>query len=354
MARPNRLTRRGIEYPPQHMNHRKKPTIAITMGDPAGVGPELCLKLITDAATLAYCTPIIFGDADLLIRVAGHLDLQLPEHIVAPEDWPQVHNALKTPAILDFHQIPAADVQPGTVNAQTGIASYSYINAAIAAAVSGEVDAISTGPINKEAIHAAGIPYPGHTEMLEKKTNAKRICMMLTSEEITCSVVTAHVGYREVPNQLTSAAVLDAIELSHDAMKRIRGRDVHLIVCGLNPHAGEHGLFGNGEEETIIAPAVRAAQKNGISIEGPLPPDTAFLPANRQRTDCYICMYHDQGLIPLKALAFDKAVNVTLGLPIIRTSVDHGTACDIAWKGIADVSSFIEATKLATKLAIQP
>jgi 4-phospho-D-threonate 3-dehydrogenase / 4-phospho-D-erythronate 3-dehydrogenase len=174
--------------------------------------------------------------------------------------------------------------------------------------------------------------------------------MMLTSEAITCSLVTVHVGYREVPALLTTDRILETIELTADAMERFRGRKPRLLVCGLNPHAGEHGLFGEGEEERIIAPAIVAAKAKGIDVGGPLPPDTAFLPKYRKATDAYVCMYHDQGLIPLKALAFEDAVNVTLGLPIIRTSVDHGTAFDIAWQGKADPSSLFQAVRLAAKL----
>ena len=174
--------------------------------------------------------------------------------------------------------------------------------------------------------------------------------MMLTSDAITCSLVTVHVGYREVPALLTRERILDTIELTAAAMRKLRGREPRLIVCGLNPHAGEHGLFGDGEEERIIAPAIADARAKGIDVNGPLPPDTAFLPKFRKDTDAYVCMYHDQGLIPLKALAFEEAVNVTLGLPIVRTSVDHGTAFDIAWKGVADVSSFVRAVELAAQL----
>ena len=326
------------------------PRIAITMGDAAGVGPELCLQVAADPDTVARCTPILFGDATVLDTVGQRLQLALPEQILGVDQWSSAHRLINTPAVLDLKAIAETRVEPGCVTKETGRASYTYIEAAIRAALAGEVAAICTGPIHKEAIHAAGVPYPGHTEMLADHTAADRICMMLTSEIITCSVVTAHVGYHEVPAQLTTERILGAIELSHAAMRRIRGRDVHLAVCGLNPHAGERGLFGQGEEERVIQPAIHGAQRKGISIEGPLPPDTAFLPANRQRIDCYICMYHDQGLIPLKALAFDTAVNVTLGLPIIRTSVDHGTACDIAWQGRADVRSMIEAVKLAVKL----
>ena len=214
----------------------------------------------------------------------------------------------------------------------------------------GRIDAIATAPLNKESLHAAGVPFPGHTEILASRTNAPRNCMMLTSEAITCSLVTVHVGYRDVPALLTTESIRDTIELTAEAMRRIRGRAPRLLVCGLNPHAGEHGLFGNGEEERIIAPAIEDARALGIDVRGPLPPDTAFLPKYRAACDAYVCMYHDQGLIPLKALAFEEAVNVTLGLPIVRTSVDHGTAFDIAWKGIADASSFVRAVKLATKL----
>lgn len=175
--------------------------------------------------------------------------------------------------------------------------------------------------------------------------------MMLTAPGITCSLVTVHVGYRDVPALLTVERILDTIELTAAAMERIRGRPPRLLVCGLNPHAGEHGLFGDHEEERIIEPAIAAARAKGISIIGPLPPDTAFLPKHRAGADAYVCMYHDQGLIPLKALAFEEAVNVTLGLPIIRTSVDHGTAFDIAWTGQADASSLIHAVTLAATLA---
>jgi 4-phospho-D-threonate 3-dehydrogenase / 4-phospho-D-erythronate 3-dehydrogenase len=174
--------------------------------------------------------------------------------------------------------------------------------------------------------------------------------MMLTSEAITCSLVTVHVGYREVPALLTRELVRETIEFTAAAMERLRGRKPALLVCGLNPHAGEHGLFGDREEERIIAPAIADAVAKGIDVRGPLPPDTAFLPKNRNQADAFVCMYHDQGLIPLKALAFEEAVNVTLGLPIVRTSVDHGTAFDIAWKGTADVSSFVKAVELAAKL----
>lgn len=310
------------------------PRIAVTTGDPAGVGPELCLKLLTLPAVRSFCAPILYGDLGVLNCVADHLGRPRPD----PAD------------VLDLKAIDAHAFEPGRVSAACGAAAYRYFTRAIDDALAGRVDAIVTAPLNKEALHAAGFPYPGHTEILAARTDAARSCMMLTSDEITCSLVTVHVGYREVPNLLTTARVLDTIELTADAMRRIRGRKPRLLVCGLNPHAGEHGLFGDREEERTITPAIEAARAKGIDVAGPLPPDTAFLPKHRRACDAYVCMYHDQGLIPLKALAFEDAVNVTLGLPLVRTSVDHGTAFDIAWQGVADVSSLVQAVKLAARL----
>jgi 4-hydroxythreonine-4-phosphate dehydrogenase len=313
----------------------KLPRIAITMGDPAGVGPELCLRLLRDERVRAVCEPIVFGDLGILGAVAHSLG------------WPQ-----PDPGCVGHIRsaVCPSDTLPGIISPYCGAAAYKYVVTAIDAALAGHIDAIATGPINKESLHAAGIPFPGHTEILAERTKAGRSCMMLTSEAITCSLVTVHVGYREVPGLLTRERIRDTIELTTAAMQRLRGRKPRLLVCGLNPHAGEHGLFGDREEERLIAPAIADARAAGIDVDGPLPPDTAFLPKYRQATDAYVCMYHDQGLIPLKALAFEEAVNVTLGLPIVRTSVDHGTAFDIAWKGVADVSSFVKAVELAAKL----
>lgn len=327
------------------------PRIAVTMGDPAGVGPELCLRLLADERVRAFCTPIVFGDAGVLERVAKQLQWPEPPFVLDDPLFGHPEYVGIDPFILDFFSLDAAAVEPGKVSAACGKAAFTYFDRAITEALNGNVDAIATCPINKESLHAAGFPYPGHTEILAARTNAERSCMMLTAPEITCSLVTVHVGYREVPALLTPERILEVIELTVAAMERMRGRKPRLLVCGLNPHAGERGLFGDREEERIIAPAVEAARSKGIDVSGPLPPDTAFLPKYRKATDAYVCMYHDQGLIPLKALAFEDAVNVTLGLPIVRTSVDHGTAFDIAWQGKADVSSLIQAVTLAAKLA---
>jgi 4-hydroxythreonine-4-phosphate dehydrogenase len=318
------------------------------MGDPAGVGPELCLKLLANDEIARLCTPVIFGDATLIERVANTTGLPLPHTVVS-----SLADAT-SPCLYNLTNGLADDIIPGQVNSEAGKAAYRYLEAAIDAAINHDVAAITTNPLNKEALHAAGIDFPGHTEILAAKTNTKNYCMMQYSDAITCSFATVHVGYHEVPALLTTQRILDVIQLTARALSRIRGREPKLLVCGLNPHAGEHGLFGNREEETIIIPAIDAARQRGITLEGPVPPDTAFTPARLKEFDAVVCMYHDQGHIPVKALAFDTAVNTTLGLPIIRTSVDHGTAFDIAWQAKANPSSLYAATRLAIQLSETP
>lgn len=330
------------------------PRIALTMGDPAGVGPELCLRALAEAESGSLrdvCVPIVFGDAGVLRRCAALLGLAPPKRIVQQDQWQASQAKISSPTVLDFHTLADDSFAIGQVSAATGAASYAYIQAAIDAALAGDVAAVTTGPISKEALHAAGHRYPGHTEIFAERAGAARSCMMQFSPEITCTFVTTHVGYAEVPALLTIERIGDVIELTAEALARIHGRAPKLVVCGLNPHAGEHGLFGQREEERSIIPAIEAARAGGINIEGPLPPDTAFLPWRRQSTDAFVCMYHDQGHIPVKALAFESAVNTTLGLSIIRTSVDHGTACDIAWQGKASPGSLFSALRLAAKLA---
>jgi 4-phospho-D-threonate 3-dehydrogenase / 4-phospho-D-erythronate 3-dehydrogenase len=321
--------------------------IAITMGDPAGIGPEVCLRILNHPVVTEFCTPIIFGDANVLKACAERIG----EACLAPSVSLDSLHKVQSPSILDFNAIGMNDFTPGVINAATGQASFTYIEQAITCALDGSIAAVTTGPLSKEALFKAGHLFPGHTEIFASRTNAERSCMMQYSDEITCSFVTVHVGYHEVPGLLTIERILDVIDLTVAAIQRIRHRDPKIVVCGLNPHAGEHGLFGNREEERIIIPAIEAARAKGINIEGPLPADTAFLATRRKTTDAFVCMYHDQGHIPVKALAFDSAVNTTLGLPIIRTSVDHGTALDIAWQGKAKPDSLISALRLATQLA---
>ena len=318
------------------------PKIAVTMGDPAGVGPEVCLRLLQDEAIARLCTPIVFGSAAVLEQAAVQYCLAKPGKVVAGL------SEADSPCVLDVGAIGLDDFTTGAVNAATGRAAFTYIEDAINAALSGQIAAVTTAPINKVALHAADIPFPGHTEIFAAKTHAPRYCMLQYSSEVRAVFVTTHVGYAEVPGLLTKVAILDAIELGAQAMRRIRGGDPRIVVLGLNPHAGENGLFGT-EEQVAIIPAIESARKLGLNVEGPVPPDTAFLPAKRRETDLFVCMYHDQGHIPLKALCFDEAVNTTLGLPIVRTSVDHGTALDIAGLGQANPNSLFEAVKLALK-----
>ena len=329
------------------------PRLAITMGDPAGIGPELCLKYLASFREKTDCTPLIFGDATVLQQVAQHLGWNYSLPSITWECYLRNPTSVTQATLIDMHGLQENSVRPGTIDKAHGQAAYLYVRRAIEQAICGDVDAIVTNPIHKEALNRAGLSYPGHTEILATMTASDSICMMLTSEKITCSLVTAHVGYEDVPKLLSTERILEVIHLTNQAMQAIRGNTPRLTVCGLNPHAGEHGLFGNKEEERIILPAVEKAKAAGLDINGPLPADTAFVPAMRKQTDAYICMYHDQGLIPLKSLSFDEAVNITLGLPIIRTSVDHGTAFDIAWQGVADVSSLVHAIALACKLARQ-
>ena len=322
------------------------PKIAVTMGDPAGVGPEVCLHLLQNAELAGWCVPIVFGDRAVLEQTAEQCGLAKPTMYI---------NGLAEatePCVLDLSAIGLDEFQTGAINAATGRAGYTYVEDAINAALSGQVAAVTTAPLNKEALRAAGVPFPGHTEIFAELTHAQRACMLQYSNEVRCVFVTTHVPYAEVPRLLTKERILDTLELGAQAMRRIGcidGNEPKIGVLGLNPHAGEHGLFGN-EEETIISPAIELARERGFDVEGPIPPDTAFLPAKRRATDVFVCLYHDQGHIPLKALCFDEAVNTTLGLPIIRTSVDHGTALDIAGKGEANPSSLFEAVKLAQRL----
>lgn len=322
------------------------PKIAVTMGDPAGVGPEVCLELLANEEVASTCVPIVFGDREVLDRCA--------EMTGRPKAERQVEEAglsnCDGPAVFSVPSISLSDFEPGTVNAATGEAAYAYIDQAIQLALAGVIQGVATAPINKEALRAAGYPQPGHTEIFAERTAAAKSCMMLTADILTCSFVTVHVGYHEVPNLLTKERIGEVIDLTRDAMKRLCGYEPKMIVCGLNPHAGERGLFGNTEEEKVIIPAIESARASGADIEGPLPPDTVFLDWRREQTDAVVCMYHDQGHIPMKALAFDRAVNTTLGLPFPRTSADHGTALDIAWQGKADAGSLTEAVTLAAKL----
>lgn len=330
------------------------PRIAVTMGDPAGIGPELCLQLLANDGVAHECVPTVFGDARVLRRVAGRLGRRWDAPVLSLDGWAKSAGGLRRSFVVDVPCVEAGEIVPGQVDARCGEAAFRCVVASIDAALAGEVDAVTTAPLNKEALHAAGHRYPGHTEIFAERMRAERSCMTFFSEELTCSLVTVHIGLQEVSGALTSRRIADVIELTAEAVCRQRGREPRLAVLGLNPHAGEHGLFGCGEEERIIEPAIAVARSQGLNVVGPWAPDTAFLPVRRRETDAYICMYHDQALIPLKTLAFETAVNTTLGLPVVRTSVDHGTAFDIAWQGRASAANLFAAVRLAAQLSRSP
>ena len=323
-----------------------KPRIAVTMGDPAGIGPEICLDLLNDPEICDLCTPIVFGDSSVL-QSCGEKTHKSFDIIEISEN--QLGESSQQ-GVLNLSLMNVNELNPGTADAKTGRATYGYVTSAIDACLTNKVDAVVTCPANKEAMQAGGVTQPGHTEIFAEHTSTEKFCMAFFSDEISCSLVTVHCGYSEVPSLLSVERIYDVISLTRQSHQKLLGREPRLAVCGLNPHGGENGLFGNLEEENLIIPAIEKARNEGMQLLGPLPPDTAFTASIRKSIDAYVCMYHDQGLIPVKALAFEEAVNVTLGLPIIRTSVDHGTALDIAWQGKADPSSLKSAVRLAFRM----
>lgn len=316
------------------------PIVAVTVGDCAGVGPEIALACASDERVLQRCVPILLGPAQVLARVSEHLDLPLP---------PMVDGSRN--GLRDIGRLAPGEIQPGRFSAATGRVSFEAVEHAISETLAGRYDAIVTGPIQKEAWNAAGVPFIGHTELLAEKTGTSDYCMMLTSDVISCVLCSVHVPLMDVVANLSTKQIARAIRLGGEALRRRLGRAPKIAVLGLNPHAGENGLISHGEESDLICPALKQARSDGWDVVGPLSPDTAFTPAMRGQIDVYVCMYHDQGLIALKTISFEDAVNVTLGLPIVRTSVDHGTAMDIAWQGKADRTSMMRAIEMAVDLS---
>jgi 4-hydroxythreonine-4-phosphate dehydrogenase len=329
-----------------------RPILGLTMGDPAGIGPEICLHALRAPAVLARCTPVLFGDMAVLKQVARSAGIANATCRVASVSELDGFFEIDEPLVFDCGAINATKVSHGTISAACGKAAYSYIEHAIKAALAGQIEGVVTAPIHKESLNLSGVKFPGHTEIFTALTGAKRSCMMLYSDKLTVSMATTHIGYHEVPTKLSVERVLNVIELTAEAMKQILQREPSIGVCGLNPHAGENGLFGNREEETFVEPAVKTARERGIQVDGPLAPDAAFTKGNRSKFDAIVTLYHDQGHIPFKMLAFDTGVNITLGLPIIRTSVDHGTAFDIAWQGRAEVTSLFSAINVAADMVL--
>jgi len=335
----------------KHIMPSPKPLIAITQGDPAGIGPEICLRVIQDERVLECCQPVLIGDRSVLEQVASRLELRLPARVVsAGEVFTLQDLGCDEPLLIDcgvIHQ----PIEPGKATQLAGQASYRYITSAIEGAMRGTFGAIVTAPITKTTLHMAGIHEPGHTEIFARLTGTQDYAMMLYSPRIAVSLVTCHQSLRSVPDALTIEGIQRVTALTGRTLRMIRGKEPKIAVLGLNPHAGEEGMFGD-EDREIVAPAVERCQQAGWDVEGPIPPDAAFMPHALQRFDGHVTLYHDQGLIPFKMISMHDGVNITMGLPIIRASVDHGTAYNIAWRGEASPSSLISAIELAARMKV--
>lgn len=320
------------------------PLLAVTMGDAAGVGPEIIALALEDDFFARNC--VVVGDIERL-RMGADKAGSSTLYEVAREPR-RAGKDKRVPVV----QVDLADgsIPFGKLNAIGGECAYQCLTRAIDLAMEGAVDALVTAPLNKGSLQMAGHMYPGHTEILAERTRAPDVVMMLAAGSMRVLHVTTHIPLSEVPCVISEERILRVLELGDEALKRMKIAKPMFAVAGLNPHAGESSIFGH-EEERIIEPAVRLAREKGIAVEGPIPPDVVFLKMHRGNYDAIVAMYHDQGHIPLKLLAFDSGVNVTLGLPIIRTSVDHGTAFDIAGKGLADPGSLVEALRLAASMA---
>lgn len=325
-----------------------KPIIAITMGDPSGVGPEIIVKSLNDTNIYDNCRPFVVGDEKILKRALAVTNINLElNSIVEPN---QAKFTSGTIDILDLDLV-TDDLKWGQVSAEAGNAAFRYLEKAIQFANNKEIQGICTAPLNKEALHKAGHIYPGHTEILAELTDTKDYAMMLSAPNLRVIHVTTHIGLVDAVKKINVERQYTVIKLAHDTLKKAGIESPHIAVCGINPHAGENGLFGNGEEEEKVIPAVNRAKEEGINVEGPLPADTLFFRARRGDFDIVVAQYHDQGHGPIKVLGLEAGVNITVGLPIIRTSVDHGTAFDIAGKNIADELSLKEAIRMAIELA---
>src|SRR5699024_9486860 len=326
-----------------------KPIIGITMGDAAGVGPEIIVKSLKHNQILDNCYPIVIGDLKILEKASKLLDIKIKLNKI---DSDFNLDDLKDNEIYcyDLDLIPE-ELSFGEISPVAGDGAFQYLKTAIELANTGKIDAICTAPLNKEALHKGGHVYPGHTEILAELTDTKDFSMMLSSPKLKVIHITTHMGIIDAINSIEPNRVLKVIDLANDTLRKSGIKNPKIGVCGINPHAGENGLFGYGEEEEKIIPAIEKATNAGIDVEGPLPADTLFFRAQRGNIDIVVAMYHDQGHGPIKVLGLEAGVNITVGLPIIRTSVDHGTAFDIAGKGIADERSMIGALNQAIELA---
>ena len=325
-----------------------RPTIAITMGDPAGIGPEVIMKALAQPYANEICNPLVVGDAGRLRKAAKAVGIALDVDALAKAE--DANFASKAVQCLDLKNVPD-DLPFGQMSPIAGDAAYRYIEKAVEVVQSGFAQAICTAPLSKEALHAAGHKYPGHTELLAHLTGTKEVSMMLVTPKLRVIHVTTHIGLIDAIRKIEPGLVERVITRGHDVLIKAGIANPKIGVCAINPHAGENGLFGQGEEAEKITPAIEACVARGWDVRGPLPADTLFFLAGRGDYDMVVAMYHDQGHGPVKVLGLESGVNITVGLPMIRTSVDHGTAFDIAGKGIADERSLIEALRQAVDLA---
>lgn len=335
---------------PKHL-----PWLALTIGDCAGIGPELALRAMSNPDVSSICRLLVYGSLKLMQRVSEASGIRLPPKltVIPCGKWPSARLPSDGPVLIDTPFEEAATLRPGTVNPVCGARAFEWVNMAVRDIRAGIADALVTAPINKEALHSAGVLFPGHTEMLaDLSGSVNPPCMAFFAPELFISLATIHEPLAKVPALLNASAIARVITLTSAACESLSGRLPRVGVLALNPHAGENGLFGS-EEQNAIIPAISLARQGGIDADGPLVPDTAFTwlcSGKSAPFDAYVAMYHDQGLIPFKMKAFDTGVNVTLGLPIIRTSPDHGTAFDLAWRGKAAPASLFSAISLAARM----
>ena len=322
-------------------------TIGITMGDPSGIGPEIIIKSFGNSE-IRDNRIIVIGDYNVMQAACKMLKI----NSFKLNRIYDVQEGVFNPGvlnILDLSLVKMNDLQPGAVQAVSGNAAFECIRKAVTLAENKDIDAIVTAPLNKEALHLAGHKFPGHTEILSSLTSTRDYAMLLYEKRLSVIHVSTHVSLLEAISGLRRERIEKVIKLGNEVMRRLSGDEPRIAVAGINPHAGENGLFGKEEINEII-PAVKNMKSSGINVDGPLPPDTVFLQTLKGKYDLVVAMYHDQGHIPLKLIGFSSGVNVTVGLPFFRTSVDHGTAFDISWKGKANEDSMVEAIKLSIKL----
>jgi 4-hydroxythreonine-4-phosphate dehydrogenase len=326
------------------------PIIGITMGDPSGVGPEIIIKALSDPDIYAFCRPVVLGDP-VVLSLCLKYD-PVPSMRVREVSDPEMSGGIPGQIdLIPLSRLAPQSVVPGRPSKEGGRAMAEYIISAVEMARSGKISGMVTCPINKALLNDAGYMFEGHTQLIAHLTGAKDYVMMLSGERLRVTLVTIHCALKDVPYRIKKENILKTILVTHKALRDDFGiQRPRIAVAALNPHAGESGMFGT-EEEEIILPAVRMAEKEGINVQGPLPADSLYYKAISGQFDAVVNMYHDQGLIPLKMIHFSDGVNVTLGLPIVRTSVDHGTAYDIAGKGLADPSSLKAAIKMAAGIA---